>query len=392
MNLGRTSPTKRETGAITGKFLPASCRFRGQALDRDEYGYDRPTMKPRSPISSRNMLYVVEREEWIRDSGLFASLANQFESVTPWATAEERHGEGIGFATKPQLALAELRNLARLLRTRAFYRGRWLFVCMAGHYSCLAFALVLRSLGRRPNVFLFNFYLHELGTSRVVRFILRLLLGRHVRILCQAEGELSYYKSIQPDVAADYAPYCQGPLMEPEWIGSGSYVFAGGYTNRDYDLLIRCAERFPDQEFVIACSNMNQIEIPTPSNVRVTSERDWASFHTLLGHSKIVVVPLRERVGSSGQMVTLAAMEAGKPTIVADSDALSQYIRHEVTGFVYRLGDETSFGDRIRWCLNHPQSLVAVGEAARASYLRQFVRSRFDDAVVAGVLAQCAGE
>jgi hypothetical protein len=363
----------------------------GHACENPD-GYHRPTMKPGSPVSSRNVLYVVEREEWLRDSGLFASLGNHFESVTPWATADGRQGEGIRFATKRQLAVAELRNLARLLRTPAFYRGRWLFVCMAGHYSCLAFALVLKSLGRRPNAFLFNFYLHELGANRLVKFMLRLLLGRHVRILCQAEGEPSYYRSIRTDVAVDYAPYCQGPLMKQEWIGSGDYVFAGGYSNRDYNLLVQCAKRFPDQDFVIACSNMNQIEVATPPNVRVTSERDWASFHTLLGHSKIVVVPLRERVGSSGQMVTLAAMEAGKPTIVADDGALAQYIRDEVTGFVYRLGDETSLGDRLRWCLNHPQSLVAVGEAARASYLRQFVRSRFDEAVVAGVLAQSAGE
>jgi glycosyltransferase involved in cell wall biosynthesis len=349
-------------------------------------------MKPRSPVSSPNVLYVVEREERLRDSGVFASLRNHFESVTPWAIADERRGEGVRFATKWQLVLGELRSLARLLRTSAFYRGRWLFVCMSGHYSCLGFALVLKSLGRRPNVFLFNFYLHELGNNRVVRFILRLLLSRHVRILCQAHGELSYYRSIRPDVEVDYAPYCQGPLMEPEWIGPGDYVFAGGYSNRDYDLLVRCAERFPDQEFVIACSNINRIDTPTPPNVRITSERDWASFHKLLGHSKIVVVPLLERVGSSGQMVTLAAMEAGKPTIVADSDALSQYIRDEVTGFVYRMGDETSLGHRLRWCLNHPQTLVEVGEAGRASYFREFVRSRFDEAVVAGVLEQNVDE
>lgn len=340
-------------------------------------------------LSARKVLYVVETEAWLEANQIFSTLRERFVTIEAWKHAQPNRSSA-RFATKRQLIWAEFQNLIRLLQTSMFYRGRWLFVCMNSHYSCLAFGLILRAAGRDPRLYLFNFYLHGLGSRQWVRSTLRFLLGSHVRILCQTEDEIRYFNEIRPEITLDYAPYCQDPLMRPEWLGSGNYVFAGGYSNRDYEVFVRCAERLPEQEFVIACSSLNRLKGPVPANVRLLSDRDWASFHSLLGHSKVVVVPLRERVGSSGQMVTLAAMEAGKPTIVPDVGGLSQYIQEDVTGFVYRLGDEDSLYERVAWCLEHPESLSDIGEAARVSYLRHFVRERFDRAVTDGVTAHSA--
>jgi Glycosyl transferases group 1 len=339
----------------------------------------------------RRVAYLVERSSWLDGNRVVSSLRDRFQTLVTWAVLTSDRPRNEPFATKRQLVLAEARNLAKLGCTPAFYRGRWLFVCMSGHYSCLAFALLLRALRRDPKVYLCNFSLHELGTNRLVRATLRALLNTHVRILCQARDELRYFGELRPVLRLDYSPYCQGPLMNPDWIGSGGYVFAGGYTNRDYDLLVRCAARLPEQRFVIACSSLNRISLALPPNVEIVRDSDWASFHSLLGHSKLVVVPLREHVGSSGQMVTLAAMEAGKPTVVPDVDSVSQYVTDGVSGFLYTLGDERSLGDRLGWCLEHAESLARAGEAARSSYHEHYVRERFDDAVLSGVVAHAAG-
>ena len=344
-------------------------------------------MSHTEPARQRHVAYFVERPSWLERNLVLSWLRDSFRSVTPWSLAGSELDRTYSFRTKRDLVLVEARNLTRLLSTRAFYRGRWLFVCASGHYSCMVFALVLKALRRDPRVYLYNFYLHRLGANRAVQALLRRLLGAHVRILCQSRDEIRYFDALHPGLALDYSPYCHGPMMEPEWIGSGDYVFAGGYTNRDYDLVVRCAERLPNQRFVIACSSHNHIDRTLPANLELVHDTDPASFHSLLGHSKLVLVPLRERVGASGQMVTLAAMEAGKPTIVPDVDSLSQYIADGVSGFIYTLGDENSLCDRLRWCLDHPESAARVGDAARSSYALKYVRERYEEAVISGVMA-----
>jgi glycosyltransferase involved in cell wall biosynthesis len=334
------------------------------------------------------LLYVIETEAPFETDGIFASLRESFDVVELWTTAHHRHRKDVLFGTRRRLVVDELRNFARLLRTLRLYRGRWLIVPMTGHYSSLALARLLRVLGRQPRVLLFNFYLHGLGTRGFVKRTLRVLLGSHVRIVCQTEDEVRYFTQIREDVTLDHVPYCQGPLMKHEWIGNDDYIFSGGHSNRDYDLLMKCAARFPQQRFIIACSNLNRIDEPPPPNVLIIREQSWEAFHVTLGHSRIVVVPLRERVGSSGQMVTLAAMEAGKPTIVPDVGGLSQYIDEGATGFVYKLGDQHSLCELLARCLSNPDALEEVGRAAKASYLLKFVRTRFEEAVIASVRAE----
>src|SRR3990170_5819461 len=116
--------------------------------------------------SQRKVVYVVETDAGLENSGILRSLTEQFERVRTW-TCRRRKGDEALFEPKRHLATAEAQNLIRLVTTRTFFRGRWLFVCMAGHYSFLALALLLKALRRQPRVFLFNFYLHGLGANRV---------------------------------------------------------------------------------------------------------------------------------------------------------------------------------------------------------------------------------
>jgi glycosyltransferase involved in cell wall biosynthesis len=334
----------------------------------------------------RRALFVVEKRVWLDGSRILSSLRTSFGEVRTWVLADDSGGD-VKFATKRRLVVSEGRNVARLAATRSFYRGKWLFVCLSGHYSCLAFAWLLGLLRREPRVYLANFYLHGLGARHLVRRVLRLLLGPHVRILCQSIEDARYFAGIRQDVVLDVFPYCQGPLMDPEWLGTGDYVFAGGHTNRDYDLLLKCARRFPSHRFVIACSKANAISDLVPENVEIVRDSDWSRFHFLLGHSRFVVVPLQARVGASGQMVVLAAMEAGKPVIVPDVGSVAQYVRDGTTGLIYELGDEDSLADRLAWCLEKGADLVAMGDAGRREYQAQYVRDRFDEAVVANALA-----
>jgi glycosyltransferase involved in cell wall biosynthesis len=120
--------------------------------------------------------------------------------------------------------------------------------------------------------------------------------------------------------------------------------------------------------------------------VDLRRELDWDAFHQALVGARAVLVPLRERVGSSGQMVTLAAMQLGKVTFVPDVDAVAQYLVDGESGIVYPLGDDAALLAALRAHLDDPDRRAAVGRAAAARYRASFTRERFDAAVVSDVL------
>jgi glycosyltransferase involved in cell wall biosynthesis len=336
------------------------------------------------------LLYVAESNEILERDAIFASLRRRNGVVLPWTITRRTQQPKVMFATRRALVADEVANLIRFLVSPRLYRGRWVIVAATGHYSSLALARVRRLMRRETRVVLYNFYLHGLGKRRLVQWALHALLGPHVRVICQTADEVRYFQRIRRDAILDHVPYCQGPLMPRDWIGEGDYIFAGGYTNRDYELLLRCAACLPEEQFVVACSTLNKLAEPVPANVRIVREEGWESFHRSLGHSKIVVVPLREPVGASGQMVTLAAMESGKPTVVPHIGGLDQYIVHGETGLMYRLGDERSLLEVLTSCVADPEVLKGLGRAARARFLDRFVRERFEEAVVERVRADAA--
>jgi hypothetical protein len=217
---------------------------------------------------------VVRERRWLDANSINAALARgQAPTVR---TTRLRRSASAEMPGRAELVAEEVVHLLRLLATPALYRGRKLFVCSAGHWSCLAFARVLGLLGRRPRVYAYNFYLHELGSSPAVRLVLRALLGRSVRILVQSGEDESYFRDLSRSVEIERVPYCQDPVeVDEAAIGDRGYVFAGGCTNRDYDLVVRLANRLPDVPFVIACSRLNGIPGQVPANVEIRRDLGW---------------------------------------------------------------------------------------------------------------------
>ena len=164
------------------------------------------------------------------------------------------------------------------------------------------------------------------------------------------------------------------------------YIFAGGHTNRDFNSLLSCAERLPDLEFVIVASSRSKITEPTPPNTTLFVDLEQTDFYRLMAQSRLVVVPLLENVGSSGQMVTLAAMQFGKALVVPDFAVVQQYVEADLTGFVYEHGNAQSLCETIRAACGDEDRLRVVGLAAQRRYEERFRRRRFDEAVVNHIL------
>ena len=212
----------------------------------------------------------------------------------------------------------------------------------------LPFMLICRLAGLALGdcrVYFHNFYLHELGRKPLVKRILRFLLAdSRFTILTQSEGEIEYYRALSSKVNLKFIPFCSDftPVAKEDQRTAGlpdSYVFTGGYTNRDYPLMFRLAGRFPDRQFVFVASSLNGIECP-PSldNVTLLYNLPKDQFESILTGAEVVIVPLREDVGASGQMLAISAARNAKPVVYTALSVIS-YFFSDGAGSPYRLGD-----------------------------------------------------
>ena len=102
----------------------------------------------------------------------------------------------------------------------------------------------------------------------------------------------------------------------------GGYVFAGGNSYRDYDLLVKAVEGL---DVPVRLASSWRPSQPLPPNVEVASLPQDEYNRTMLG-AGLMVVPLRPAARSAGQQTYLSAMLAGKPLIVTDAPGVRDYV------------------------------------------------------------------
>jgi hypothetical protein len=206
-------------------------------------------------------LLIIDEGSLVHNSRLIGRVRERIE-----LTVCVRNKRRTRLAGRKELVAREIVLFGRLLLSNAMYRPRSLLICSSGHYSALVVSRLLGPFHRHICVFLFNFYLHGLGRNAGIRRLLSFLLTERVLVITQSTDDFDYFASLSRGATLMFVPYCQGPLEIASDDDSvlGDYVFAGGYTNRDYDRLLRCARRLPDVSFTIACSRLNRITEPVP--------------------------------------------------------------------------------------------------------------------------------
>jgi glycosyltransferase involved in cell wall biosynthesis len=337
---------------------------------------------------TRRLLLIAYRPAWV-DENLVSRLRRHFDlSVITVRRGDKRANTSVD-VSKTGLVVTDLVFFVRLIVSPRLYRRRSLFVCQGGHYGTLLFARLLQLLGRAPEVVLFNFYLHGLRENKMVVFVLSRLLRGNVRIVSQSPADTEYFLRFVSEGRVLTLPYAQGTSFGVTGgdVTTGEYVFSGGWTNRDYDALLRCAALMPETPFTVVASAKNRVSEAIPSNVTMLLDLDQSAFNRLLAGSKFVVIPLEEDVGSSGQMVLLSAMELGKPVIAPRVGALTEYIEDGGTGLLYELGDEAGLASAIETLEHEPQRAGEMGQAARDRYNERFTPERFYGPVVEYIAA-----
>lgn len=254
----------------------------------------------------------------------------------------------------PLLFLLRRRDARRILAWQQFY----------GILAALYSPLLTR---RKHEIYISTFiYRPRSGMlGKIYRGIINAALGRREvkKIFVYSESEARRYADLFPKAASKFRFVPLGipqdiefdEKIEPE-SGAKPFIFSAGRSNRDYAILKEAAEK-GKVPVVIACpeeksEGYEMTEVLTDCFEMETERR--------IRQSIAVAIPLRDKHFSSGQLVALQAMRAGKPLIVSDNEALAEYIIEGETALVCRQKED--WERNLKQLYNDPELCRRLGE------------------------------
>jgi len=254
-----------------------------------------------------------------------------------------------------------------------------LVLCHGGHLGALVCLKLFPFLfGKSFHLFIYNFYIHSASNNYFVKKILCFLFSNSQKytLIVQSLFEIEYYEYLCPTLNIEFVYYCSD-VKACENIVVKDYIFTGGYTNRDYLLMLKVARKMPTEKFVFIASKLNKelIDEHIPSNVTVYYDVTNLEFEHYLAESKIVVIPLKENVGASGQMLCLQAMRNRKAIIYTDISSINYYFTKEA-GLPYELGNFSSLMEKMEYLLGNRNEIKKMGERAYQNSLHYTIDSR----------------
>ena len=107
-------------------------------------------------------------------------------------------------------------------------------------------------------------------------------------------------------------------------VSDDGFIFTGGYSNRDYDLLLSAAAEVP-APLVIVASSRNQISAAAGPNTTIHRDLPEGEFETLLARSRLVAMPLKSQGEACGQSVLLRVLRNGKPLVATRHEEVSAW-------------------------------------------------------------------
>lgn len=196
-------------------------------------------------------------------------------------------------------------------------------------------ALKLRLLPRPCKLLVMACFVHGAVARRVVNLAWRLLRIPELGFITFSPGEarnLVEAVGIAPQRVYRHL-WRQELDGRAEQVEDQGFIFTGGYSNRDYDLLLAAAADVP-APLVIVASSRNQISAPLPTHATVHRDLPETEFERLLAHSRVVAMPLKSQGEACGQSVLLRVLRNGKPLIATRHEAIEEYLGPDYPGFV----------------------------------------------------------
>lgn len=293
---------------------------------------------------------------------------------------------------QPGRSLVELWREARG-RQALVLRGS---VSMHEWYRDLVFALALKHWRRRPRTLITDATWEPTSRKiasrapwlepflpRIARLAIKALDGPHVHyaVLSEVEREQFARTWRVPVERVVFTPFPMTLYGEHDAATTrGDYLFAGGNSLRDYDLLADAVRGTGIRTRVASTWSPS-----TPTPEIEASPTSHEEFVDLLRGCRAVVVPLEHSVRSAGQQTYLNAMVLGKTVVVTDSAGVRDYLRDGVTGLVAD-HDAQALRAALQRVMDPAQETESarMGAAARADVLARFMPENY----IASILEQ----
>lgn len=281
-------------------------------------------------MSKRRVLFVGDGGD---SAALATSLGEGYEI--------EQHRLNLPFSIG-----APRRHLGYLRLALQALRGRRSADCILiwQQFVALYFLLLARLIPGNERPVLLYYVIYKPSTNRLIDWIKRRLMksmtnARQVSaVYFMSEHDQLFSitnKAVRHLIAAHpfHSPYIEEHLNR---LTSHDFYFAGGASNRDYNVIRALAKRMPDSSFRVACmANQAGALMPLPGNLQVHTDIPATEFEDLVLQSKAVIIPLADPNVASGQLVCLAAMQSGKPIFMTRNHFVSEWVdMHVANGFL----------------------------------------------------------
>lgn len=239
----------------------------------------------------------------------------------------------------------ETELLYRSEEPRGLWKGLWRLFMVGRNYDVVIlsdirlaqlFGLLKFTLRwKQPKQMVLELMLDEatdnLGWNAKI-FFQRLCFASIERIIVSSSNEIAVYSERLklPESKFKFLPF-HTCVKEPRYVQGAGYILSAGKTDRDYSTLAKAVEGL-DVKVVVVSDEYNIKGIEFPPNVEVHCNIPYEKYIELLLGCSLVVVPLKKRVKSTGQVVFLEAMALGKPVIATLATGTIDYIEQNVTG------------------------------------------------------------
>jgi hypothetical protein len=271
------------------------------------------------------------------------SQAGSYADVVEYLKARGARVTDIGMPARPGVAFHGKSTILKAMLSPSLLRTRKLWtredrVLVIGWQALPVLAAIRCGLLPRPTkILVMACFVHGMRARRIIDRVWRLLKFPGLGFITFSQGEarnlVDNVGMAPQDVHFHLWRQDLYGRADPSMIIDDGSVFAGGYSNRDYDLLLRALESVPAPLTIVAAER-NEINLALRPATTVLRDLAEADFEALLAKSRVVAMPLRSQGEACGQSVLLRVLRNGKPMIATRHESIEAYLGKDYPGFV----------------------------------------------------------
>lgn len=224
----------------------------------------------------------------------------------------------------PYKLFLQRREIANLVAWQEFYGIIFAFYCRLFHVKKQTQLVILTFMYTPKKGLLgriYKWFMHYAVCNKYVDYI-----------VCFSKEELTYYYEEFNFTDKDICFLPVAVRKIPKYdtsISDDKFVFTAGRSGRDFDFVIESLNNTQYHLFVAD----NKTTVSPAANVTIDSDVSGEDMFKIMAHSYCVVTPLKDKLKSAGHLMSLQAMQMGKPVISTDSAGMRPYVVDGCNGF-----------------------------------------------------------